>query len=169
MTALSDPSHPSLATALVCSEDDTQALALRLAAVVQPGDILLLDGDLGAGKTFFARALIQSVQAAHGPVEDVPSPSFTLVQTYWAGETEIWHADLYRLGDADELIELGFDAAMETAILLVEWPDQAGAVWPDHALRLRFDMAGADARQLSLHAISDHPRAKAISAAMTGP
>ena len=100
-----------------------------------PGDVVLLGGGVGAGKTHFARCLIQSSL----PVpEDVPSPTYTLVQSYAGPACEIWHADLYRLGDPAEVIELGLTEAFETAICLVEWPDRLGDLAPSTALTLDF-------------------------------
>lgn len=116
-----------------------EALALRLRA----GDVLLLEGPIGAGKTHLARALIR---ARLGRAEDVPSPSFTLVQSYDA-RPEIWHADLYRLSHPDEVTELGLEEAFESAICLVEWPDRLGAQTPATALLLRMAHAkGAEGR-----------------------
>ena len=89
-------------------EDATGRLAARLAAILCPGDVLLLSGPIGAGKTAFARALIRA--AMSNPAEDVPSPTFTLVQTYPTPRGEIWHADLYRLSHPDEAVELGLGA-----------------------------------------------------------
>ena len=87
---------------------------------------------MGAGKTHFARALIQSLLAMP---EDVPSPTFTLVQVYNAASgAEIWHADLYRLSDPSETEELGLTEAMEQAICLIEWPDRLAALRPQDAL-----------------------------------
>ncbi|MBL3594788.1 tRNA (adenosine(37)-N6)-threonylcarbamoyltransferase complex ATPase subunit type 1 TsaE [Rhodovulum sulfidophilum] len=121
----------------LASEAQTRALAERLAARLGAGDTLLLDGPIGAGKTAFARALIQAAQARAGrDPEDVPSPTFTLVQTYEAGPLEIWHADLYRLGHPQEVMELGLDEAFETALCLIEWPDRLGDLAPPGALRL---------------------------------
>ena len=116
----------------------TDALGARLAAVLRPGDIVALEGDLGAGKTHLARAIIRALQAAaQEPPEDVPSPSYTLVQSYSAGATEILHADLYRLGGPEEATELGLAAAFDAgAICLIEWPDRLGGDLPEHALRL---------------------------------
>ena len=128
---------------------DTEAtarLAKRLAPMLGPGDVLLLDGDIGAGKTTFARALIRALLA--NPVEDVPSPTFTLVQTYVAPAAEVWHCDLYRLTDPQEVLELGLDEAFETAICLVEWPDRLGADAPRDALHCSF-AAEADHHDLA--------------------
>ena len=116
----------------------TEALARHMAPVLRPGDTLLLAGPIGAGKTHFARALIR---ARLGREEEVPSPTYTLVQTYDDGAGEIWHADLYRLGDPGEVAELGLDDAFGEAICLVEWPERLGHV-PAGALRLSFAVAG---------------------------
>lgn len=114
-------------------EAATERLGIWLADALRPGDTILLEGGIGAGKTHLARSLIR---AALGRMEDVPSPTFTLVQTYEADGHEIWHADLYRLTHPDEVQELGLDAAFETAICLVEWPDRLGPLVPPDALRL---------------------------------
>lgn len=130
----------------------TAALGAWLAPRLHAGDVLLLSGPVGAGKTHFARALIQTLLAAQGAVEDVPSPSFTLVQTYDAGDFEVWHVDLYRLSDPSEVWELGLDAALETGLCLIEWPERLAADRPDGALSLDFaPTAQAEARGLTLH------------------
>ncbi len=121
------------------SPDETARFAATLAGVLTPGDVLLLEGQIGGGKTHFARALIQARLEADGaPFEDVPSPTFTLVQTYDTGRVEIWHADLYRLSHVDEVEELGLADAFDDAICLVEWPDRLGELAPPRALRLAF-------------------------------
>ncbi len=120
------------------SEDETSAFAVALAPGLAAGDTILLQGDLGAGKTHFARALIQARLAGAGLAEDIPSPTFTLVQTYFDGGTEIWHCDLYRMGGPEEVAELGLDDAFTDAICLVEWPDRLGDTAPDTALILTF-------------------------------
>lgn len=127
--------------------EETAALAQRLGAILRPGDVILLDGQIGAGKTHFARALIQSLLDVP---EDVPSPTFTLVQEYETRNGPLWHADLYRLTDPDELIELGVDEAFETAICLFEWPDRLGEMTPNAALMIRFVVgAGEEERTLT--------------------
>lgn len=114
---------------------DTQAFAAAFADVLEEGDTLLLHGQIGAGKSAFARALIQT---RLGKAEDVPSPTFTLVQTYDDGRAEIWHCDLYRLTDPLEVIELGLEEAFGNAICLIEWPDRLGDLAPAGSLNLYF-------------------------------
>jgi tRNA threonylcarbamoyl adenosine modification protein YjeE len=132
------------------SEADTCALAEALAPHLQGGDFLPLSGALGAGKTAFARALIQARLRSLGGAEHVPSPSYTLVQIYDAGGVEFWHADLYRLGDASEVAELGLVDAFGEAVTVVEWPDRLGSSRPHRALALDIAVspAGGDARVL---------------------
>lgn len=117
------------------SLDATETLAARLAQILMAGDCLLLEGEIGAGKSAFARAVIR---ARIGQNEDVPSPTFTLVQTYHAGEVEIWHCDLYRLSHPDEALELGLDEALQSEICLIEWPDRLGEMVPQTASTLTF-------------------------------
>jgi len=119
----------------------TEALAGRLAAVLRPGDLVALGGDLGAGKTTLARALIR---AAAGAEIEVPSPTFTLVQVYDLPIGAVWHFDLYRLSGPDEVVELGWDEARAVGIVLVEWPDRLGPLLP--AGRLEIELAFGDAR-----------------------
>jgi tRNA threonylcarbamoyladenosine biosynthesis protein TsaE len=116
------------------TDAETAAVAGRLAPRLGPGDTVLLSGPVGAGKSAFARALIRA--RLRDPQAEVPSPTFTLVQTYGEDEDTLWHADLYRLSHPDEVAELGLLAAMEEAICLVEWPDRLGALAPASALRL---------------------------------
>ncbi len=108
------------------SEQDTADLARKLAAVTKPGDIWALHGTLGAGKSVFARAFVQSLTNA----KEVPSPTFTLVQMYVAPEFDIYHYDLYRLKRPDEIFELGVEEAFYTGVSLVEWPEKMGPFAP---------------------------------------
>ncbi len=136
----------------VNSPEETTALAARVATFLQPGDCLLLEGPVGAGKSFFARALIRSVQ---DEPEDIPSPTFTLVQTYDTRIGDIWHADLYRLGHVDELIELGLDDAFEEAVTLVEWPERLGPARPQRCLTVAFGLTGDESRDITLTPAGD--------------
>ena len=131
------------------SADDTANLAVAIGKHLKPGDCLLLQGPIGSGKTHFSRHLIQSLLDQH---EDVPSPTFTLVQTYDTAVGEIWHADLYRLTSVDEVEELGLVEAFDTAICLVEWPEKLGPNAPETALHMTFasDPEIEGARQITL-------------------
>ena len=126
----------ALQTLTLPTEASTIALAHRMAPALRAGDVLMLAGPIGAGKSFFARALIRAL--LDNPAEDVPSPSFTVVQTYQAKDVEIWHCDLYRLTSAQEVFELGLDEAFTQAICLIEWPDRLGNLAPDDGLSLTF-------------------------------
>ena len=115
----------------------TDRLAASLAAQARRGDVIALSGDLGAGKTAFARAFIRHLA---GPDEEVPSPTFTLAQVYEARAgsppLEIWHVDLYRLAGPDEASELGLEEAFGRAVCLIEWPDRLGGLLPAGALEI---------------------------------
>jgi tRNA threonylcarbamoyladenosine biosynthesis protein TsaE len=116
-------------------EAATEALAGRISELLDRGDVILLHGPIGSGKSLFARALIRA--RLGNPREEVPSPTFTIVQTYPDRGGDIWHCDLYRLGSSDEIAELGLDEALSDAICLIEWPDRLGPERPDGALDLR--------------------------------
>lgn len=131
---------------LTHSPDKTGDLARRIGAALRPGHVILMEGPVGAGKTHFARALIQSLLI---DPEDVPSPTFTLVQTYDGRTGEIWHTDLYRLTSPDDVIELGVDDAFDTAIVLVEWPDRLGELTPPNALTLTFAPQTDETRRIT--------------------
>lgn len=134
------------------SLDETTQLARRVAELLEAGDTFLLSGEVGAGKSAFTRAVIQ---ARLGRAEDVPSPTFTLVQTYEAGELTIWHADLYRLTDPFQTVELGLDEAFETAACFIEWPDRLGSFAPADANRLTFAHGPGETRLVTFDQLSD--------------
>lgn len=117
------------------SESDTAAIAAELAARLGPGDILLLRGNLGAGKTVLARALIRAL--CSDDTLEVPSPTFTLVQTYDTPKGPLWHFDLYRLKDPEEIYELGWEDALAGGIVIVEWPERLGNLTPAQYLDIR--------------------------------
>ncbi|OUD09714.1 tRNA (adenosine(37)-N6)-threonylcarbamoyltransferase complex ATPase subunit type 1 TsaE [Marivivens niveibacter] len=127
------------------TETDTVIFAQKIASILGAGETILLEGDIGAGKTAFSRAVIR---ARLGYEEDVPSPTFTLVQTY-EDDPDIWHFDLYRLSHPDEAIELGIDEAFETAICLIEWPDRLGDLAPQDALVLKLSAGDPHTATLS--------------------
>ncbi|SNY91764.1 hypothetical protein SAMN04515647_2006 [Cohaesibacter sp. ES.047] len=114
------------------TEAASMALAADLARILKQGDVVALDGDLGAGKSTFARALLRA--KADDPFLEVPSPTFTLVQTYDYEDFEISHFDLYRVGDFEELYEIGFEESWLTGAALVEWPERAKDLMPSDAL-----------------------------------
>lgn len=130
------------------SADQTEDLARRFADIAAAGLTILLEGPVGAGKSAFARAMIQRLMRRAGAVEDVPSPTFTLVQTYEVGDLEIWHADLYRLTSPDELIELGLEAAFDTGLCLIEWPDRMEGLDPAGAVRITLSMGAQEGHRL---------------------
>ena len=113
-------------------EAATAAFAGRISALAATGDIIALKGDLGAGKTTFARAFIR----ARGGTEEVPSPTFTLVQVYELGAAAIWHFDLYRINVPEEAWELGIEDAFSEGISLIEWPERLGPLLPQRRLEI---------------------------------
>lgn len=132
---------------ILADEAATRQLGEDLALALKPGDCLALHGDLGAGKSTLARALLRAI--ADDPDLEVPSPTFTLVQSY---ELRIpaAHFDLYRLGDSSELDELGFDEALENGICLVEWPQRAEDRLPKDAISITYAFTGDDGRLLTI-------------------
>ncbi len=112
----------------------TKVFAAALAGRLRKGDAVLLKGDLGAGKTTFARFLLQAL----GVKGEIPSPTFTLVQSYETTSFPVAHFDLYRLKAPEEIEEIGFDDALAEGLVLVEWPEKAGAFMPSGALSLAF-------------------------------
>ncbi|MGI8611620.1 MAG: tRNA (adenosine(37)-N6)-threonylcarbamoyltransferase complex ATPase subunit type 1 TsaE [Sphingomicrobium sp.] len=126
------------------AEEETVAFGRQLSSSARSGDVIALSGPLGVGKTTLVRGFL----AGLGHLDEVPSPSFALVQPYETLDPPAWHVDLYRLEHRSELAELGLDAAGD-AILLVEWPERAGdEAWPN-ALRMSLDFAEGGARRLT--------------------
>jgi tRNA threonylcarbamoyl adenosine modification protein YjeE len=121
----------------------TERLAAALASICKSGDVIALQGKLGAGKTAFSRCFVHSL----GIAEEVPSPTFTLVQTYpLAGHDAeaIWHFDMYRINNPAEAYELDIEDAFDTGISLIEWPEKLGDLLP--ADRLQIDLSIGDAQ-----------------------
>jgi tRNA threonylcarbamoyladenosine biosynthesis protein TsaE len=128
-------------------EAATCALAARISRLAQLGDIIALRGDLGTGKTTFARAFIR---ARGDPAEEIPSPTFTLVQIYEL-HPPIWHFDLYRLGQPEEAWELGIEEAFSDGISLIEWPERLSTLLPERRLEVFFSFCRLpDARRVIL-------------------
>ena len=126
--------HTSAATRIVLpTEADTEALGRALARQVRAGDVISLEGGLGAGKTTLARGFIQHLT---GTAEEVVSPTFTLVQMYDTEIAPIWHFDLYRLQNPMDALELGFEDALTDGILLIEWPARLGSLLPQRRLEV---------------------------------
>ncbi len=145
---LTAPGGASFSVTLV-NEQAMRRFMTDIAAALEPGDLVTLSGDLGAGKTTFARALIRYL--AGDEAIEVPSPTFTLMQTYELPRFVLVHADLYRLSGAAELAELGFDDLPVGAVVLMEWPDRAAGLLPPDRFDINFTLApalGAEGRNV---------------------
>src|ERR1700686_2908353 len=147
------------------NEEAMHQLVQDIAIALEPGDLITLSGDLGAGKTTFARALFRHI--AGDPAVEVPSPTFTLMQTYELPRFPVVHADLYRLSGTAELAELGFDDLPDGAVVLLEWPDRAAGLLPPSRLDITFTLApqlgveGRNVRYVGYGAFA--PRAERIA------
>lgn len=126
----------TVSTLSLPDEAATAAIGAKLASVLRPGDMVLLEGNLGAGKTTLARGLI----AAFAGAEEAPSPTYTLVETYEGERGQLWHFDLYRLEKSEEIWELGLEEALDNGILLIEWPERAGSLLPAGGLPLKIEI-----------------------------
>jgi len=150
-------------TAIIILNGDLESriFAERFSSILRPGDIVALSGELGAGKTFLARAIIQAL----GGPEEVPSPTFTLVQTYDLSPAPVWHFDLYRLSKPEDAYELDIEDAFVDAISLIEWPERLGALLPRD--RLDIHLAYGDTPDSRVATITGGPswteRLKALS------
>ncbi len=127
-------------------EAATLALGSSIAGVLCAGDAVLLSGPLGAGKTVLARAILQAL----GVADRVPSPTFTLVQSYETPNLTVRHIDLYRIERANELVELGLEDALEEGAIIVEWPENAFGQLPDSALKVELCPLSTEARTAHL-------------------
>ncbi|HEY3834497.1 MAG TPA: tRNA (adenosine(37)-N6)-threonylcarbamoyltransferase complex ATPase subunit type 1 TsaE [Acidimicrobiia bacterium] len=145
------------------SADDTRAIAAGIAGVLQPGDVVVLDGGLGVGKTTF----VQGAVAALGNAAVVTSPTFAIVQQYGGGPTEIAHVDAYRLDRVQELHDIGFDELLDgNTIVFVEWGERVRAMLPDDRVTVTLTMAyeqgaPADDRTLVVEHLGDSWLARA--------
>lgn len=146
--------HATLLSCELTDEAATVRFAQDIAAAVLPGDIIALEGDLGAGKTAFCRALIRTL--ANDPELEVPSPSFSLMQPY-SVRIPVRHFDLYRMGAPEELEELGFFDDLDEVLTLIEWPGRAGHELPQNSIELQFDILNGERRQVSL-SVNDSQR-----------
>jgi tRNA threonylcarbamoyladenosine biosynthesis protein TsaE len=148
VTRLVEPRYQSEQAGLILPDATaTMMMGAACAPLLRAGDVVALFGDLGAGKTTFARGLLHAL----GLAGEAPSPSFAIVQPYAPPEVSlpVAHVDLYRLAGAEEAEELGLDDALADGALLIEWPERLGpALWP-HALRLHFEVAPDGARRLT--------------------
>lgn len=134
------------------TQSETEALAGHVAACVEPGDVIALYGDLGVGKSVFCRAFIRSLTTED---EEVPSPTFTLVQVYDAEGGEVYHFDMYRLEAPDDCLELGVEEAFMDGVCLVEWPTKIGNYLPWDCLKVTIAHGekGETSRTLSLASV----------------
>ena len=130
------------------NEEETSALAAKIAATCKGGEVFLLHGPLGAGKSQFARGFIKALA---GDKTDVPSPTFTILQTYDTEKGPIFHFDLYRLHNPEEVIEIGWeDAISGRNIVLAEWPERAGSFIPKRARNIRITTGAGSEREISI-------------------
>jgi tRNA threonylcarbamoyladenosine biosynthesis protein TsaE len=129
----------------LADETATERLGATLAARLKPGDVVALRGDLGAGKTTLARAILRA--AANDPALIVPSPTFTLVEVYDTPLGTYWHFDLYRLEAPEQVFELGWEEARAEGIVLIEWPERLGPLLPRH-LSVTLEIDGDGRRAL---------------------
>ena len=132
------------------SEQDTSALAAKFALIARKGDVFALYGTLGMGKSVFARAFIKALTSA----DEVPSPTFTLLQSYDAKDFVINHFDLYRLKSPDEVFELGFEDAVYDGVCLIEWPEKAGVWLPKNIFKITITAAD-DSRVITVETASE--------------
>lgn len=130
------------------SEDETSQMAADLALNTQGPKIYALYGDLGAGKSVFARSFIRTLAGAD---TEVPSPTFTLLQTYDGTTAPIYHYDLYRIEDPEEIYELGWEDALSDGIILLEWPQRLGPLLPEARTDIIFTITSEQTREIEIY------------------
>ena len=143
----------------ILSQEELLKLAKPLADALRPGDVVALWGDLGVGKTTLARVLIQSLV---GKSINVPSPTFTLVQAYESSQGEVWHCDLYRLKNPEEIYEIGLEDAFHQAICLVEWPERLGDLLPQRRIDITLKIVNETTREITINLVGSHDALRTV-------
>lgn len=129
------------------SPAQTRALGIKLSSYLRPGDVLILRGDLGAGKSEFTRGIAQGL-GINGPI---PSPSFTILNVYEEGRLPLYHFDWYRLNSSEELYEMGMDEyLMGDGVSVVEWPSQCPDAVPEDCLEIHFQVLDENSREIEM-------------------
>src|ERR1700751_6068616 len=152
--------EPATFSVALANEAATAHLMADLALLTGPGDVITLSGDLGAGKTSAARAMIRYL--ADDEALEVPSPTFTLAQGYELPSFPVLHADLYRISDASELEEIGLSPLPEGAVSLIEWPERAGNTLPIDRIDISFNHRPAHGSNARAAEITGHGKAAAV-------
>lgn len=129
-----------------CGESDTIRLAKKIADIAKRQDIFALYGTLGMGKSVFSRAFIQHLTGA----QDVPSPTFTLLQVYEAKDFDIYHYDMYRIKSPEEVFELGIEDAFYQGVSLIEWPEKMEKYLPARAIRIKMQSIDENTRRIMI-------------------
>jgi len=129
------------------SEEETMEIAEEFAKSVDVGDIICLDGELGAGKTYFVKGFARAFDIA---ADEVTSPTFSIIQEY-QGEIPLYHFDFYRLGKTDEALEIGVEEYFySNGICIIEWPDRVKALIPEHSIHIKITQTGPDTRSIHI-------------------
>lgn len=136
------------------SAEETRAVGARLAALLNPGDVVLLNGEMGAGKSELARGVARGL----GVLGPVPSPSFTILNAYDEGRVPLYHFDWYRISSPEEIAEMGMEEQLGgDGVALVEWSERASEYLPDRALEIRIRPTGENEREITFHALGGFP------------
>jgi tRNA threonylcarbamoyladenosine biosynthesis protein TsaE len=152
--ALVDKS-PSIVTVPLADQAATEQFAARVALLLAPGDLVCLSGSLGAGKTVFARGVVTTLATKfETPIDEVPSPTFTLVQLYDFPAFMLYHFDLYRIKRAEEVFELGIEDALAEGVSLIEWPERMGILLPTE--RLDIDLQQGPTENARIATVTPH-------------